>query len=436
MSDEQRPRTTNDSGIPAPSDEFSLTVGPAGPNVLHDHYVVQKMQHFNRERVPERVVHAKGGGAHGFFEVTEDVSQFTKADFLSGVGKQTPVFLRFSTVAGEQGFADTVRDPRGFAIKFYTQEGNYDLVGNNTPVFFVRDPSKFQDFIHSQKRLPDTGLRSQRDAVGLLDALARERAPGDDPDVRPRHPGHLAPPARLLQPHVTRGSTPAASASGSSTTSRPLQGIENLTEEEAGQAGRRGPGLPPARPVQHDRGGRRAGVDARGAGDAVRGGGGLPLQPVRPHQGLAEGRLPADHGRAAGAGPQPGELLRRGRAGQLQPVQPRARHRPQPGPDADGPDLLLPRHPPAPGGAELRAAADQRAEGPRALLQQGRAHDLPARRRPAGVRAELVRRAAGRPGERRGPRLVGRVRRDRALRVRQARRGRRLRAAAGRCTAR
>ncbi len=158
MSDAQRPRTTTDSGIPATSDEFSATVGPTGPIPLHDHYVVQKMQHFNRERVPERVVHAKGGGAHGFFEVTEDVSQYTKADFLQP-GKRSPVFLRFSTVAGEQGFADTVRDPRGFAVKIYTEEGNHDLVGNNTPVFFVRDPSKFQDFIHFQKRLPDSGLR-------------------------------------------------------------------------------------------------------------------------------------------------------------------------------------------------------------------------------------------------------------------------------------
>ncbi len=160
MSDETRPRTTTDSGIPATSDEFSLTPGPQGPIALHDHYVVQKMQHFNRERVPERVVHAKGGGAHGFFEVTEDVTQFTKADFLSDVGKQTELFLRFSTVAGEQGFPDTVRDPRGFAMKLYTDEGNFDMVGNNTPVFFVRDPSKFQDFIHSQKRLPDTGMHS------------------------------------------------------------------------------------------------------------------------------------------------------------------------------------------------------------------------------------------------------------------------------------
>lgn len=156
----KRPTTTTDSGIAAPSDEYSLTVGPNGPTVLHDHYVVQKMQHFNRERVPERVVHAKGTGAHGFFEVTEDVTWFTKASFLSTVGKRTPMFARFSTVAGEQGYADTVRDPRGFALKFYTDEGNYDLVGNNTPVFFVRDASKFQDFIHSQKRLPDSGLRN------------------------------------------------------------------------------------------------------------------------------------------------------------------------------------------------------------------------------------------------------------------------------------
>jgi catalase len=156
---ERPPRTTTDSAIPAPSDEFSLTPGPSGPIALHDHYLVQKMQHFNRERVPERVVHAKGSGAHGFFEVTSDVSQFTKASVFQP-GKRTPMFARFSTVAGEQGFADTVRDPRGFALKFYTDDGNFDMVGNNTPVFFVRDPSKFQDFIHSQKRLPDNGLRS------------------------------------------------------------------------------------------------------------------------------------------------------------------------------------------------------------------------------------------------------------------------------------
>ncbi len=153
-----RPYTTTDSGIPATSDEFSLTVGPGGPVLLQDHYLVQKMQHFNRERVPERVVHAKGGGAFGYFETTHDVSAFTKA-VLFQPGKKTEMLARFSTVAGERGYADTVRDPRGFALKFYTEDGNYDMVGNNTPIFFIRDPQKFQDFIHSQKRRADNNLR-------------------------------------------------------------------------------------------------------------------------------------------------------------------------------------------------------------------------------------------------------------------------------------
>jgi len=157
-----RPVTTNDAGIPAPSDEHSLTAGPGGPILLQDSYLIQKMAHFNRERVPERVVHAKGSGAFGYFEVTADCTPWTKAAFLNKVGKRTPMLARFSTVAGEQGYADTDRDPRGFALKFYTEEGNYDMVGNNTPVFFVRDPQKFQDFIHSQKRMPDTGLRLRR----------------------------------------------------------------------------------------------------------------------------------------------------------------------------------------------------------------------------------------------------------------------------------
>jgi len=157
---ERPPVTTTDAGIPAASDEHSLTAGPDGPILLQDHYLIQKMQAFNRERVPERVVHAKGGGAFGYFEVTADVALWTRAAFLNEVGKRTPVLARFSTVAGEQGYADTDRDPRGFALKFYTEEGNYDLVGNDTPVFFVRDPTKFQDFIRSQKRMPDTGLRS------------------------------------------------------------------------------------------------------------------------------------------------------------------------------------------------------------------------------------------------------------------------------------
>ena len=150
--------TTTTAGIPVESDEHSLTVGPDGPILLQDAYLIEKMAQFNRERVPERQPHAKGAGAFGHFKVTHDVSEYTKADLFQP-GRTTDMLIRFSTVAGEHGSADTWRDPRGFSMKFYTTQGNYDLVGNNTPVFFMRDPMKFQDFIRSQKRRADNNLR-------------------------------------------------------------------------------------------------------------------------------------------------------------------------------------------------------------------------------------------------------------------------------------
>ncbi|WP_409196943.1 catalase [Carnobacterium maltaromaticum] len=137
-----------------------MTAGNRGPVLIQDVALLEKLAHFNRERIPERVVHAKGAGAHGYFEVTNDLTEYTKADFLSEIGKKTPVFTRFSTVAGESGSADTLRDPRGFAVKLYTDEGNYDIVGNNTPIFFIRDAIKFPDFIHTQKRDPQTHLKN------------------------------------------------------------------------------------------------------------------------------------------------------------------------------------------------------------------------------------------------------------------------------------
>lgn len=151
---------TTAAGIPVPNNQTSLTAGERGPTLLQDHYLLEKLAHFNRERIPERVVHAKAAGAFGTFTVTHDITQYTKAKIFSEVGKQTEVLGRFSTVAGEKGSADTVRDVRGFALKFYTEEGNWDMVGNNTPVFFIRDAIKFPDFIHSQKREPHTNLRS------------------------------------------------------------------------------------------------------------------------------------------------------------------------------------------------------------------------------------------------------------------------------------
>ena len=145
---------TTSSGAPVTDDQNSLTAGPRGPVLMQDWQLIEKLAHFNRERIPERVVHAKGTGAYGTFTLSKDLSDYTIADYLNGAGKQTEVFLRFSTVGGESGSADAERDPRGFAVKFYTREGNHDIVGNNTPVFFLRDPSKFPDFIHTQKRHP------------------------------------------------------------------------------------------------------------------------------------------------------------------------------------------------------------------------------------------------------------------------------------------
>jgi catalase len=158
---EKKKVMTTDAGRPVGDNQNSLTVGPRGPVVFEDFLLFEKMAHFNRERIPERVVHAKGSGAHGHFVCTNpDMAKYTSAKLFSAKGKSTPTFIRFSTVGGEKGSADTERDPRGFALKFYTEEGNWDMVGNNTPVFFIKDALKFGDFIHTQKRDPETNLKS------------------------------------------------------------------------------------------------------------------------------------------------------------------------------------------------------------------------------------------------------------------------------------
>jgi catalase len=159
MANDNDRRLTTNTGAPVPDNQNSETAGARGPVVLEDIHLIEKLAHFDRERIPERVVHAKGAAAHGYFEVTADVSKYTCAAFLSEVGKRTPLFARFSTVGGEKGSADAERDPRGFAVKIYTDEGNYDIVGNNTPVFFIRDAIKFPDFVHTQKRNPQTNLK-------------------------------------------------------------------------------------------------------------------------------------------------------------------------------------------------------------------------------------------------------------------------------------
>ncbi len=156
----EKKQLTTAHGCPMGDNQNSLTAGPRGPLLMQDYQLLEKMATFNRERVPERVVHAKGSGAFGTFTVTQDITAYSKADIFSRVGKKTRLLARFSTVAGERGAADAERDVRGFALKFYTEEGNWDMVGNNTPVFFIRDAYKFSDFIHSQKRDPRTNMRS------------------------------------------------------------------------------------------------------------------------------------------------------------------------------------------------------------------------------------------------------------------------------------
>ena len=160
MSDTSRPVMTTTAGAPIADNQNSITAGKRGPVLMQDYQLLEKLAHQNRERIPERVVHAKGSGAFGTLTVTNDISKYTRANLFDAIGKKTELLMRFSTVAGERGAADAERDVRGFSVKFYTEKGNWDLVGNNTPVFFVRDPLKFPDFIHTQKRHPRTNMRS------------------------------------------------------------------------------------------------------------------------------------------------------------------------------------------------------------------------------------------------------------------------------------
>ncbi|CAE6693033.1 catalase [Paraburkholderia haematera] len=227
-------KLTNAAGAPIADNQNSMTAGTRGPVVLQDVWLLEKLAHFDREVIPERRVHAKGSGAFGTLKVTHDISRFTKAKVFAQVGKDTPLFMRFSTVAGERGAADAERDVRGFSIKFYTEEGNWDVVGNNTPVFFIRDPLKFPDFIHTQKRDPYTNMRSN---IAAWDFWAR-------------HPESLHQVTILMSDRGIPKNFRQMHGFGSHTYSfinannerfwvkfhfKSMQGIENFTDAEAAQ---------------------------------------------------------------------------------------------------------------------------------------------------------------------------------------------------------
>ena len=358
-------KLTTVAGAPVPDNQNSMTAGPRGPMLLQDVWYLEKLAHFDREVIPERRMHAKGSGAFGIFTVTHDITRYTKAKIFSEVGKKTELFVRFSTVAGERGAADAERDIRGFAMKFYTEEGNWDLVGNNTPVFFLRDPLKFPDLNHAVKRDPRTNLRSARNNwdfwTSLPEALHQVTIVMSDRGI----------PATYRHMH----------GFGSHTFSlinadnerfwvkfhlRTPAGHQEPDRRGSRSAGGQGPREPSARPVRGHRARRLPALDDVHPGDAREGRRHLSLPPLRPDQGVVQEGLSPDRGGRDGAEPQPGELLRRRRAGGLQPGQHRARHRLLTGQDAAGAPVLLRRcaalparrqPPPDPGQRAPRAAA-------------------------------------------------------------------------------
>ena len=247
---------TTADGSPIADNQNALTAGARGPLLMQDVQLLEQMQHFNRERIPERVVHAKGSAAYGTFTVTNDVTRYTRAAFLSEVGKETETFLRFSTVAGERGAAERgARRAYGFALKFYTERGqlgNWDLVGNNTPVFFVRDPYKFAQFIHTQKRHPQTNLRDmnmQWDFWSLCpESLHQVTILFSDRGL-PRSYRHL----NGYGSHTYSLINAAGERVWCKFHFKTLQGIACLTDAEAGALDGKGPRVAPARPLRGHR---------------------------------------------------------------------------------------------------------------------------------------------------------------------------------------
>ncbi len=280
-------RFTNATGAPVADNTNIMTAGPRGPALLQDIWLIEKMAHFDREVIPERRMHAKGWGAYGTFTVTHDITRFTKAKIFSAIGKQTPMFVRFSTVAGERGAADAERDIRGTALKFYTEEGNWDIVGNNTPVFFFRDPLRFPDLNHAIKRDPRTGLRSADnnwDFWTLLpEALHQVTIVMSDRGI-PKSFRHM----HLFGSHTFSMINAANERVWVKFHFRTQQGIAEPHRRRGRSCRCQGSRKQWPRPADRDRRRRLPALDALHPGDDGGAGEDAPAQPLRPHQGLAE----------------------------------------------------------------------------------------------------------------------------------------------------
>ncbi len=384
----EQKKLTTAAGAPVVDNQNVMTAGPRGPALLQDVWFLEKLAHFDREVIPERRMHAKGSGAYGTFTVTHDITRYTKARIFSKVGKKTELFTRFSTVAGERGAADAERDIRGFAVKFYTEEGNWDLVGNNTPVFFLRDPLKFPDLNHAVKRDPRTNLRSARNNwdfwTSLPEALHQITITMSDRGIpysyRHMH-GFGSHTFSLINAKNERFWVKFHLVC--------QQGIKNLTDAEAEAI------------VGKDRESHQRDLfDSIEKGDFPRWKMFIQVMPEKdaakcPYNPFDLTKVwlhkdyPLDRGGRHGAEPQPGELLRRGGAVGLQPRQHRARHRLLAGQDAAGAPLLLRRRPALPPRREPPAHPGQRAALPRP--------QLPPRRRHAGRTAIRAARSATSP---------------------------------------
>ncbi len=296
-------KLTTAFGAPVVDNQNTQTAGPRGPALLQDVWLLEKLAHFAREVIPERRMHAKGAGAHGTFTVTHDISRYTRAKIFSEIGKQTPMFSRFSTVAGERGAADAERDIRGFALKFYTDEGNWDLVGNNTPVFFFRDPLKFPDLNHAIKRDPRTGMRSAQNQwdfwTQLPEALHQVTIVMSDRGI-PKSFRHM----HGFGSHTYSFINAQNERSWVKFHFRTQQGVQNLTDAQA------------AALVANDReSNQRDLYESIERGEfprwtlfvqiiAGKGCGHLPLPSVRPDENLVEEGLSVDRSRRHGIEPQ------------------------------------------------------------------------------------------------------------------------------------
>ena len=389
----EHPALTTNQGVPLSDNQNSLRANPRGPTLLEDFILREKIMHFDHERIPERIVHARGTGVHGFFELTASLKQYTTARILTEVGEKTPVFARFSTVAGGAGSVDTPRDVRGFAVKFYTKEGNWDLVGNNIPVFFIQDAIKFPDLIHAVKMEPDRGFPQSAtahdtfwDFISLTpESMHMVMWIMSDRTI-PRS-------LRMIEGfgvHSFRLINEAGESTFVKFHWRPKLGLQSTVWDETVKIAGADPDFHRRDMFEAIDGGQFPRVGIRGSALHAGGGGQVPVRSPGRDQADPRRTGAPEGDRPHGARPLAGQFLRRNRAGRLLPGQHRTGHRFLERSAAAGPPVLLSRHAAfAPGLGQFPPDPDQCAQVPVRQPAARRAHADGAAGGPCCVRAQL-----------------------------------------------